>query len=82
MESLLITAQSDAADLTILTPNGPFKLPYSRDYAIGAAYTFTPNVVGKLEFHDADGYEVEAPVNFFDPPIQSQYLIASVSVAF
>jgi len=82
MESLLITAQSDATDLTIPTPNGPFKLPYNRDYAIGAAYTFAPNVVGKLEFHDANGYEVEAPVNFFGPPIESQYLIASVSVAF
>jgi hypothetical protein len=82
LETLLVTVQTDATDLTIPTPTGPFKIPYDRDNAIGAAYTFGPNVVGKLEFHDADGYQVEAPVNFYGPAIESHYLIASVSVAF
>ena len=82
LEPLLVTIQRDATDLTIPTPNGALKIPYDRDYAFGVAYTFAPNVVGKLELHDANGYQVEAPVNFFGPPTSSHYMIVSVSVAF
>jgi hypothetical protein len=81
-EALMVTAQADATDLSISIPGGLFKLPYNRDNAVGAAYTFVPNIVGKFEFHDADGYSNEAPVNFTGPPIESQYFILSLSVAF
>lgn len=82
IESLLVTGQAEATDVNVAIPGGRFKFPYNRDYAIGVAYTFAPNIVGKFEFHDADGYSVEAPVNYFGPPIESQYLIFSMSVAF
>lgn len=82
IDPLLVTVQADLTDVTTPLPNGHFKLPYNRDYAIGAAYSFNSYVVGKLEFHDSDGYQVEAPVNYLDSPIESHYVIASVSVAF
>ena len=63
-ESLMVTTQVDVTDVGIAIPGGVFKLPYDRDYAIGTAYTFAPNVVGKFEFHDADGYSNETPLNF------------------
>jgi len=82
IEPLLISVQRDVTDLFIQTPGGPFAIPYARDYALGVAYTFAPNVVAKLEFHDADGYSNEAVVNFGGPPNQNRYTILSVSVAF
>lgn len=82
LEPLLVTIQRDATDVFTETPIGTIKIPYDRDQAIGVAYTFTPNVVGKLEFHDADGYTNEALVNFQGPPIENRYIILSVSVAF
>jgi hypothetical protein len=82
IEPLLVTVQRDATDLAIPTPVGTLKIPYDRDLAIGIAYTFAPNVVGKMEFHDADGFNVEAPVNFQGPAIENQYFILSLSVAF
>jgi hypothetical protein len=82
IESLLVTVQRDATDLVIPVPAGKMKIPYDRDVAIGVAYTFVPNVVGKFEFHDADGYNVEAVTNYLAPPLENQYIILSLSVAF
>jgi len=82
VESLLVTVQRDVVTVYIPTPVGTFHLPYNQDNGIGIAYTFARNVVGKLEYHDSDGYGVEAVVNFAGPPIQSRYVISSISVAF
>lgn len=82
IDSFLVTGQADATNVDTPIPGGIYKLPYNRDYAIGAAYTFEPNIVGKFEFHDADGYSNESPVNFVGAPIESQYFILSLSVAF
>lgn len=82
LDPLLVTVQRDATDVTTQTPIGEFKIPYDRDRAIGIAYTFAPNVVGKLEFHDADGYTNEAIVNFQGPAMDNRYIILSASVAF
>lgn len=81
-EPLLLTVQRDQTHLTVATPGGPLHIDFDADNAIGVAYTFAPNVVGKLEFHDADGYNVEAPVDYSAPAIESRYVIASISVAF
>lgn len=82
VEALLVTVQRDATDLTIPTPAGSLKIPYDRDQAIGIAYTFGPNVVGKFEFHDADGFNVEEAADYQAPPLENRYVILSVSVAF
>ena len=82
LEPLLVTIQRDMTDLFVQSPVGTIKIPYDRDQAIGVAYTFAPNVVGKFEFHDADGFSNEAVVNFQGPPIENRYIILSASVAF
>jgi hypothetical protein len=82
LESLLLTVQRDVTDLDVPIPQGRMTIPYSRDNGIGVAYTFAPNVVGKLEYHDSDGFDVEAPVNFSGPALQNRYVITSISVSF
>jgi len=82
VESLLVTVQRDVMTVDYPTPVGAFHLPYNQDNGVGIAYTFARNVVGKLEFHDSDGYGVEAVVNYQGPPIQSRYFISSISVSF
>jgi len=82
VEPLLVTVQHDVMSAEFPTPVGPFHFQFLRDNGIGVAYTFTRNVVGKLEYHDSDGYGVEAVVNFAGPPIQSRYVISSISVSF
>jgi hypothetical protein len=69
-------------ELALPIPNGMLKIPYNQDNGIGVAYTFGPNVVAKLEFHDSDGYGVEVPVNFLAEAIDSRYVITSISVTF
>jgi len=82
VESLLVTVQRDVMTSDYTTPYGEFHLPFNQDNGIGIAYTFARNVVGKLEYHDSDGYGVEAVVNYAGPPIQSRYVISSISVSF
>jgi hypothetical protein len=81
-DALVVNVQRDVMDLTIPLPSGALEIPYNQDNGIGLAYTFGPNIVGKLEYHDSDGYGVEAPVDFGGDAIQSRYIITSISVAF
>ncbi|MBA2683356.1 MAG: hypothetical protein H0U66_02550 [Gemmatimonadaceae bacterium] len=82
LEALSITVQRDVTDLDVPTQIGRLALKYDRDNAIGVSYMFAPNVVGKLELHDAHGYGDEVVVNYGDPAIHNRYSIASVSVSF
>lgn len=82
LETLALTVQRDVTDLQVPVPNGRFALPYSRDNAIGVAYTFISNIVGKFEYHDAHGYGNETSVSYTNPPIHNRYSILSLSVSF
>jgi hypothetical protein len=77
-----VNAQRDVMDLTIPLPTGKLKIPYNQDNGIGVVYSFGPNLVGKLEYHDSDGYGVEAPIDLFGKGIESRYVITSISVTF
>lgn len=81
-DALELNVQRDVTHLDLLLPNMLLRIPFNQDNAGGIAYTFAPNIVGKLEYHDSDGYSVEAPVNFFGDAIQSRYIISSISVTF
>lgn len=82
LETLALTVQRDVTDIHVPIPNGRFHVPFSRDNAIGVAYTFISNVVGKFEYHDSHGYENETSVSYANPPIHNRYSILSLSVSF
>lgn len=75
---LWLNAQAEVADMTV----GPLELDYARDYALGLSYAVSPQVVLKLEGHEVEGYQLDAPVNVMGPPQETRYYIASISTAF
>jgi len=83
LDALTINVQRDAMDVRFAMPTGVLKIPYNRDYAVGVNYMFAPNIVGKLEVHDSDGFTAEEPINVLGGrALVNDYIIASLSVSF
>jgi hypothetical protein len=83
LDALSVNVQRDMLDLRIATPGGTLRIPYSRDNAIGLDYSFTPNIVAKIELHDDHGFASEEPMDVLHgQPVRSRYYITSLSVTF
>jgi hypothetical protein len=83
LDALTINVQRDAMDVRFAMPTGVLKIPYNRDYAVGVNYIFAPNIVGKFEVHDSDGFTAEEPINVLGGrSLLNDYIIASLSVSF
>ena len=81
-DKFAMNVQRDVMELKVPSPSGQIHIPFNQDNGALVVYTFGPNIVGKLEFHDSDGYSVEVPVNYQGPRIDSRYFISSISVSF
>lgn len=96
LPQLWVNGQYDAADLK-LNQTATFPVPggmegeYARDVAIGVKYDLSPNASLKLEGHRARGHQMDGVSALVVPTatgmmwgkgLETDYLIASVSVAF
>jgi hypothetical protein len=82
LDALVLNVQRDVMDLQLELPTGKKHVPFTHDNAIGINYEFSQNIVAKLEVHDNDGYNFEEVVNLFGAPLESRYVLASISVSF
>jgi hypothetical protein len=81
-EKLHAIAQYETSDAQLRLPFLMPRITDKEDTAIGMSYVFQPNLLLKLELHRAEGYAFERFVDYFGPPANTRYAIASIAVSF
>ena len=80
---LWANSQFEWSDRTITAqPGSDLQFSPVRDLAIGATYKFSHKLMLKGEYHDFEGYAVDVPVSPSGPPVENNYFLMSVAVAF
>lgn len=61
---------------------GNLEIKAIQDYAVGANYRITGNLVAKAEWHDFEGYQVGVPVSPLGPPVKNKYFVLGIAASF
>ncbi|MEE8551373.1 MAG: hypothetical protein V3T08_09000 [Gemmatimonadota bacterium] len=83
-DRLWLTGQREheSTRLLIEGPAQGYEYDAIKDWAIGASFKFTPNLVLKAEQHFAEGYALDQPVDVFGPAVSNRYFLISVAATF
>jgi hypothetical protein len=81
-DQLWVYGQYEWTDIKVLSPFGWLHTKYARDAAGSVVFKPNPAVALKIEGHQDKGYNSSVPLSPLGPPGNTNYLIASVSMAY